>query len=161
MNLEKLPYRPCVGLMIVNQHGRVFVGQRIDNREGKAWQMPQGGVDKGEETLHAAWRELYEETGIGRDLVELVAETASPLLYDLPPELVPNFWKGRFRGQSQHWLLVRFTGTDADINLEAHDPAEFCDFRWVQPDELPDLAVEFKRGVYTALVEQFGPLIAA
>ncbi len=159
MNPENLPYRPCAGFMLVNAEGLVFVGERIDASAHGFWQMPQGGIDKGEDVRDAALRELEEETGIGAHLVEVIAQGAQPLLYDLPPELLGKVWKGKYRGQEQYWFFGRFLGTDDDINLAAHDPAEFKAYRWVAPAELPDLIVPFKRAVYEALVAEFGPLI--
>lgn len=154
-----LPYRPCAGFMLANAAGKVFVGQRIDPRAHGFWQMPQGGIDPGEDPQAAALRELQEETGIGPDLVEIIAPAPAPMKYDLPPELLGKIWKGKYRGQEQHWFLGRFLGSDADVNLEAHDPAEFNAFRWIEPAELPELIVPFKRDVYAALVEEFAPLI--
>ena len=159
MNREGLPYRPCAGFMLVNAEGLVFVGERIDKSAHGFWQMPQGGIDKGEDVRDAALRELEEETGIGPHLVEVVAPASRPMLYDLPPELLGKVWKGKYRGQEQHWFLGRFLGSDADINLDAHDPAEFAAYRWVAPETLPDLIVPFKRDVYAALVAEFSPLI--
>jgi putative (di)nucleoside polyphosphate hydrolase len=154
-----LPYRPCVGVMLVNAEGKVFVGKRIDNKEGDAWQMPQGGMDPGEDVLAAGYRELAEETGVTEAGVRLISRGSEELFYDLPPELVGTLWKGKYRGQRQQWLLMRFTGGDGEIDLEAHDPPEFCEWKWVEPDELPDLIVPFKKRVYRAVVEMFGPLI--
>lgn len=154
-----LPYRPCAGFMLVNAAGEVFVGERIDTRAHGYWQMPQGGIDSGEDPQTAALRELEEETGIGAQLVEIVASASQPLYYDLPPDLLGEVWKGRFRGQVQHWYLGRFRGTDADIDLNAHDPAEFHAFRWVSPHDLPELIIPFKRPVYEQLVAEFAPLI--
>jgi len=159
MNKEQLPYRPCAGFMLVNAEGLVFVGERIDKSAHGFWQMPQGGIDKGEDVRDAALRELEEETGIGPHLVEVIAPASRPMLYDLPPELLGKVWKGKYRGQEQHWFLGRFLGSDADINLDAHDPAEFAAYRWVAPETLPDLIVPFKRDVYAALVAEFSPLI--
>ncbi|WP_226016810.1 RNA pyrophosphohydrolase [Novosphingobium sp. FKTRR1] len=159
LDLAGLPYRPCVGVMLVNAAGRVFVGKRIDNKEGDAWQMPQGGIDEGEDLHAAALRELYEETGVPAELVSLIAQTPEELLYDLPPELLGKLWKGRYRGQRQFWLLLRFAGADTDINLNAHDPAEFLDWKWVDPEQLPDLIVPFKRRVYRQVLDEFRPLI--
>jgi len=154
-----LPYRPCVGVMLVNRHGHAFVGKRIDNREGDFWQMPQGGIDDGEDLRTAALRELHEETGVTESLVALIAQTREELLYDLPEELVGKLWKGKYRGQRQHWMLARFTGEDTDIRLDAHDPAEFCEWKWIEPDLLPELIVPFKRRVYHAVLEEFRALI--
>jgi putative (di)nucleoside polyphosphate hydrolase len=155
----QLPYRPCVGVMLVNDSGQAFVGRRIDNKEGDWWQMPQGGVDEGEDLNAAALRELWEETGVTGDLVTLIAQTREELLYDLPDELVGKLWKGRYRGQRQSWFLARFSGSDADIRLDAHNPAEFCEWKWVQPDLLPELIVPFKKRVYRAVLEEFRELI--
>jgi len=156
---SNLPYRPCVGIMLVNADGLVFVGKRIDNREGDAWQMPQGGIDDGEELLAAGLRELEEETGIAADLVTILAHSAEEHLYDLPEELIGKLWKGRFRGQRQKWLLARFAGADSDIRIDAHDPAEFCEWKWIKPNRLPDLIVPFKKRVYRAVLEEFRDLI--
>ncbi len=157
--MTDLPYRPCAGFMLANSQGRVFVGERIDPSAHGFWQMPPGGIDKGEDPKAAALRELEEETGIGADLVSVIAASSEPLKYDLPPELLGRVWKGKYRGQIQHWYLGRFSGTDAHINLEAHHPAEFHAYRWVEPRELPELIVPFKRNVYEQLVAQFAPLI--
>lgn len=154
-----LPYRPCVGVMLVNGDGKAFVGKRIDNKEGDAWQMPQGGMDDGEDVLAAAFRELGEETGVTSDSAVLLARSKEELLYDLPDELIGKLWGGKYRGQRQFWLLMRFTGTDAEINLEAHEPPEFCEWRWVDPEHLPDLIVPFKKRVYRAVLEEFRMLI--
>jgi len=159
MNPEGLPYRRCAGFMLVNAEGLVFVGERIDASAHGFWQMPQGGIDPGEDVRDAALRELAEETGIGAHLVDVIAPASRPLLYDLPPELLGKVWKGRYRGQEQYWFLGRFLGSAADIDLDAHDPAEFKSYQWVAPATLPDLIVPFKREVYAALVAEFGPLI--
>jgi putative (di)nucleoside polyphosphate hydrolase len=152
-------YRRCAGFMLVNPAGKVFVGQRLDKRILGAWQMPQGGIDEGEDEREAALRELHEETGIDPSLVEIVARMSEPLRYDLPPDLMGTLWGGNYRGQEQTWFLGRFSGTDRDVNLEAHDPPEFGAYRWVEPERLPDLIVPFKREVYARVVEEFGPLI--
>ena len=157
--MSELPYRPCAGFMLVNTQGLVFVGERIDPRAHGYWQMPQGGIDPGESTKVAALRELEEETGVGTNLVEVVAGTAAPLRYDLPPDLIGRVWKGKYRGQEQHWYLGRFTGSDADINLNAHHPAEFRSFRWVDLDQLVELIIPFKRAVYEQVVTEFRDLI--
>ena len=158
-DFSALPYRPCVGVMLVNDQGLVFVGKRIDTREGDFWQMPQGGIDEGEEVRAAALRELWEETGVTEAHVTLLAQTREELLYDLPDELLGKLWRGRYRGQRQFWVLARFTGEDHHVVLDAHDPAEFCDWKWVRPDELPDLIVPFKKRVYRTVVDEFRDLI--
>jgi len=153
--MSDLPYRPCAGFMLVNADGLVFVGERIDPRAHGYWQMPQGGIEPGEHQRDAAIRELEEETGVGPDLVDIVCGTEAPLRYDLPPDLVGRVWKGKYRGQEQHWFLGRFKGSDADINLNAHQPAEFKSFRWVEVDQLAELIIPFKREVYELIVAEF------
>ena len=155
--ISRLPYRPCVGVMLVKDGAGVFVGQRRD-RDQDAWQMPQGGVDDGEAPRDAALRELWEETGVTRDLVELVAETDGWLAYDLPHDLVPRIWKGRFRGQEQKWFLMRFSGDDDQVNIETEHP-EFSAWRWLPADQLVDQIVPFKREVYAKVLEEFGPYL--
>ncbi len=157
--MNELGYRPCVGVMLVNNEGRVFVGRRIDNREGDWWQMPQGGVDEGEDLKEAALRELTEETGAKAEHVSLVGQTREPIRYDLPEELMGKLWGGKYRGQEQIWFLARFSGADADIDLDAHDPPEFCDWKWVDADQLPELIVPFKKRVYRAVLEEFRELV--
>lgn len=154
-----LPYRPCVGVMLVNAQGLAFVGKRIDNREGDLWQMPQGGIDPGEDLRAAGLRELWEETGVEEHQATVIAQTREELFYDLPEQLLGTIWKGRYRGQRQFWLLARFTGTDADIRIDAHRHPEFCEWKWVEPDTLPDLIVPFKKRVYRAVLEEFRSLI--
>ena len=159
-----LPYRPCVGVMLVNAEGQVFVGKRIDTRGqpdegGVYWQMPQGGIDDGEDLHAAALRELWEETGVGEHHVTLLATTREELLYDLPEELLGKLWKGKYRGQRQHWILARFTGSDEDVRLDAHDPAEFDAWQWMEPDLLPELIVPFKKRVYRSVLDEFRALI--
>ena len=159
VDLAALPYRPCVGIMLVNGEGKVFVGQRIDAKEGDRWQMPQGGIDKGEDLHTAAFRELGEETGVGESHATIIAETREELLYDLPDALLGKLWGGKYRGQRQHWLLMRFTGEDADVRLDAHDPAEFFEWKWLDPEALPEMIVPFKRRVYRAVLDEFRELI--
>ena len=155
MSNKELGYRPCVGVMLVNSEGKAFVGKRIDNREGDWWQMPQGGVDEGEELEKALLREVGEEVGARPEHLEIVARLPEELVYDLPPELQGKLWGGRYRGQRQSWFLVRFAGADSDIDLDAHHDPEFCEWRWVDPELLPELIVPFKREVYQAIVAGF------
>jgi putative (di)nucleoside polyphosphate hydrolase len=151
---EKRPYRPGVGIMLLNPHGRVLVAQRLD-MPSDAWQMPQGGVDKNEDPLAAAWREMREE--IGTDKAELAAESRAWLTYDLPPALADRIWGGRYRGQRQKWFAFRFRGEDADIDITTENP-EFSAWKWADMRELPNLIVPFKRRLYSELVEEFGHL---
>lgn len=149
----KLPYRPCVGVMLINRAKDVFVGQRLDTKYD-AWQMPQGGVEKGEDPREAALRELWEETGVDPALVRVLAETENWLPYELPFDLVPKLWKGRFRGQEQKWFLMQFHGRDEDINIETEHP-EFSQWRWLPPGDLARNIVPFKRDVYAAVLDAF------
>lgn len=159
-----LPYRPCVGVALFNRDGRVFIGRRKreagpEHVDGDlAWQMPQGGIDPGEAPLDAAIRELGEEAGIAPEKVELVAEAPDELFYDLPEDLIGRIWKGRWRGQRQRWFLFRFTGTDADVNIQTAEP-EFRAWRWVEPAQLPELIVPFKRELYAQLLDIFGEVL--
>ena len=152
---KNLGYRPCVGMMVFNRSGRVFVGQRLDNPTD-AWQMPQGGIDKGEDPRAAALRELEEEIGTAN--VEIIAETEDWLRYDLPQTLIGKLWKGRYRGQEQKWFVMRFLGGDDEIDLHTHHP-EFSDWKWVDVVALPDLIVPFKRSLYRELVRRFRDLV--
>ena len=157
-SLDGLPYRPCVGVLLFNARRQVFVGQRIDMVQ-EAWQMPQGGIDRGEDPRDTALRELEEETGVRPDKVELLAETREWLRYDLPPNLVNRVWRGRYRGQEQKWFAARFLGTDADIDIDTSHP-EFSDWRWSPADELVANAVSFKRALYEAVIAEFRPFLS-
>jgi len=152
---ETLPYRPCAGIMLLNQNDKVFVGQRID-MPSEHWQMPQGGIDEGEDPLTAAKRELLEE--IGTDKAELIKELDEWIYYDLPAELLGKIWKGRYRGQKQRWYLFRFTGVDADINIETEHP-EFSNWKWTDVKALVPEIVPFKRETYQKVVDGFGSFI--
>jgi len=151
MNKPELPYRPCVGIMLLNRQGRVFIGKRLDQTV-EGWQMPQGGIDPGEEPRQAALRELQEEVGTAR--VEIIGEMGDWITYDLPPHLVGIAFHGRFKGQRQKWFCLRFLGEDSEINLHTHEP-EFSDWKWVDLDALPGLIVPFKRDTYRAVIAAF------
>lgn len=152
-NDDGLPYRPCAGVMLLNADGEVFVGQRLDSASD-AWQMPQGGIDPGEEPEEAAIRELGEETGIAPHLVDIVARSSGEHLYDLPPHLMGKMWGGKYRGQRQTWFLMRFKGTDADVDIATRHQ-EFRAWRWVSPDQLESLIVPFKKELYRNVVAEF------
>ena len=146
-------YRRGVGVMLLNSEGKVFVGARIDNTDD-AWQMPQGGIDKGEEPWATALRELEEETGIPPRLVERLSAHPDRLRYDLPEELRGKLWGGKWKGQLQDWYLARFLGEDSDVNIATEHP-EFRDWKWIEPAELPELIVPFKRELYRQLLREF------
>ncbi len=167
LRAEDLPYRPCVGVMVLNKDGLVWAGRRIadtnagDDTSQHLWQMPQGGIDEGEDPLAAAYRELYEETGI--QTVSLLGQSRCWIKYDLPPQLIGISLKGRYRGQSQRWFAFRFEGNEAEIRINpppvAHDP-EFDAWEWKQLTDLPDLIVPFKRSVYDQVIAEFLHLTA-
>lgn len=155
---KDLPYRPCVGVVLVNAQGLVFTGERVDTPG--AWQMPQGGIDKGETPQAAALRELEEETGLSPDLVTVEAETDDWVTYDLPDHLLGKMWKGKYKGQKQKWFLLRFNGLDTDIDIEKHD-IEFARWRWSTADEVLEHIVPFKRAVYDQVIAAFRPKLTA
>ena len=150
---KDLPYRPCAGMMVLNKKGQVFVGRRIDMIT-EHWQMPQGGIDAGEDPLQAAVRELEEE--IGTSKVDLIHSLDEWLKYDLPEDLIGKIWKGKYRGQKQKWFLFRFLGDDRDINIDTDHP-EFLEWKWAEFSELPSLIVPFKRDLYETILQKFAP----
>lgn len=160
VDAETLPYRPCVGVMLINRDGFVFVGNRIQAIDAGplTWQMPQGGIDKGEDPRTAAFRELREETGVHKSKAEIVGEIDDWLTYDLPPHLVGHALKGKYRGQKQRWFAMRFLGKDSDVDIAADAHREFSEWAWVPIGELADLIVPFKRGIYERIVKEFAPL---
>ena len=149
-DLKNLPYRHGVGMMVFNDEKQIFVGKRIDNQE--AWQMPQGGVDKGENVKVAAKRELYEETGI--QSIRIIKQSDKEYIYDLPDHLLGKIWKGKYKGQKQTWYLMKFLGPDSEININQKHP-EFNEWKWVSIDELPNLIVNFKKDLYQAVIAEF------
>jgi putative (di)nucleoside polyphosphate hydrolase len=153
--LDELPYRPCAGIMLANMQGKIFVGQRMDRLEGTgAWQMPQGGIDKGEDPRTAGLRELAEETAVTS--AEIIAESSHWYNYDLPEHLIGKSWTGKYRGQTQKWLALRFTGDDTEIDLAPlGHKQEFDQWRWARMDELIELIVPFKRQVYEQVIAEF------
>ena len=152
--LKELPYRNGVGIMLINDNKKVFVGKRIDNKS--AWQMPQGGVDQDENIVDAVKRELKEETGVSS--IKIIKKSDKIYTYDLPDYLLGKIWKGRFKGQKQTWFLAQFLGTDDEINLDQKN-AEFKEWKWVGINELPDLIVPFKKNLYQELVKEFESFI--
>lgn len=152
------PYRQGVGMMLLNAEGRVFVGRRVGD-VADIWQMPQGGIDEGEEPRAAALRELEEEAGTAK--AHVLAEAGRWLSYDLPPDVAGRIWGGKYRGQCHKWFLLRFTGEDADIDLAHHHSPEFSHWRWVEPSVLPALVISFKRALYEMLLDEFKPHLDA
>ena len=152
-HFNKLPYRSNVGIMMVNEKGYVFVGQRLDNNQN-AWQMPQGGIDAGEDPETAAYRELLEETGVKKQNVRFVASSSQWLSYDLPEDLIPILWNGKFRGQKQKWFLFKFLGEDGDINIATEHP-EFSKWKWISKENLLKEIVPFKKSVYENVLKEF------
>ena len=150
--INLLPYRLGVGLVIINDQLEIFTGRRLDNT--KAWQMPQGGIDNNEIPLEAAYREMYEETGIRKSKVTLLKQTKTWYRYDLPQEIQNKFWGGKFRGQSQKWFLFKFLGTEFDINIQTKDQ-EFSDWKWAKKAEMLDSIVPFKRSLYQSVLKDF------
>ncbi|MAI54784.1 MAG: RNA pyrophosphohydrolase [Gammaproteobacteria bacterium] len=150
---DALPYRLNVGIMLINHDGLVFVGQRRDNHSD-AWQMPQGGIDDGENPKEAALRELHEETGIPANLVQVLEVSENWISYDLPKDLISQLWGGRFRGQKQKWYLMRFLGSDTEVNIQTETP-EFSAWKWIPPDALVENIVPFKKSVYQKVLSEF------
>lgn len=151
MTQETDLYRPCVGIALFNNAGKVFVGERIDTPG--AWQMPQGGVDQGEEVEQTAMRELAEETGTNK--AEIIKIADRKIRYDLPEDLRKKLWNGKYKGQEQTWIAACFTGIDTDINLNAFNPPEFSAWQWAELKETVDLIVPFKRDIYTQIIDMF------
>lgn len=157
LEYSKRPYRPCVGIMLINDNGHIFGGQRIDNR-AEAWQMPQGGIDAGEDVETACFREMREE--IGTDKADILSIHPEWLNYDIPLPLADRLWGGSYRGQSQKWVALRYTGQNSDINIATEEP-EFFSWQWMSPADLIQLAVPFKRPVYEDIMTQFAQYIKA
>ncbi|MEC7243769.1 MAG: RNA pyrophosphohydrolase [Pseudomonadota bacterium] len=157
LEYSKRPYRPCVGIMLINDNGHIFGGQRIDNR-AEAWQMPQGGIDAGEDVETACFREMREE--IGTNKADILSIHPEWLNYDIPLPLADRLWGGSYRGQSQKWVALRYTGQDSDINIATEEP-EFFSWQWMSPADLIQLAVPFKRPVYEDIMTQFAQYIKA
>ena len=159
VNMDKkfknLPLRDGVGIVVLNKKNEVFVAQRIDNPK-KFWQMPQGGVDEGEDFLKAAYRELEEETSIKN--VKLIKELENTTTYELPDYLLGIIWKGKYKGQKQKWFIMRFTGEEKEINIKTKNP-EFLDWKWIEIDQLTEVVVDFKLHVYKEVKEQVKKII--
>ena len=154
-NFEKLPYRNGVGIVVLNNQNKVFIAKRIDN-PNNFWQMPQGGVDEGENLLNAAYRELKEETSINN--VELIKELEEWTCYDLPSRLINIIWKGKFKGQKQKWFVVKFLGKDSEINIQTKKP-EFLEWKWIELDKITEIVVNFKLNVYQKVKEEVNKLL--
>ena len=150
---KNLPYRSNVGIMLINDDGHIFVGQRLDNNQN-AWQMPQGGIDGDEDPKSAAYRELLEETGVEEKNVKFLASSSKWLSYDLPEDLIPKLWEGKYRGQKQKWFLFKFLGTNRDINISTEHP-EFSNWKWLPKEHLLDEIVPFKKSVYESVLREF------
>ncbi|MEM6621216.1 MAG: RNA pyrophosphohydrolase [Pseudomonadota bacterium] len=155
--ISALPYRPNVGLMLLNGRGEVFAGQRLDY-SGNAWQMPQGGIDNGESPHEAALRELTEETGLLPASVDILRESAVWHTYDFPPSLITKLWNGSYRGQTQRWFALRYKGPDSDININTEEP-EFACWSWMAHNELIGKIVPFKRETYDKVFEEFADFL--
>jgi len=153
LEYKRRPYRPCVGIMLINSNKQIFAGQRIDNHL-EAWQMPQGGIDEGEDVETACFREMKEE--IGTDKASIIAIHPEWLNYDIPEILADKLWDRKYRGQTQKWVALNFTGTDSDINIKTHIP-EFSKWKWISPQQLTSLAAPFKREVYENVLNVFKP----
>ena len=151
--IKHLHYRPCVGIMLLNKDNHIFSGHRLDNNS-TAWQMPQGGIESGETPLRAALRELAEETSVLSSQIQILSETTGWITYDLPINLIPKLWQGRYRGQEQKWFLMRFLGDDSLINISTKTP-EFNAWRWLSAIELIDRVVPFKRKAYEQVINIF------
>ena len=164
-SFEELPYRPCAGLFVVNHEGRAFIGRRADGPEHidetHVWQLPQGGIDKGEDPWPAALRELYEETSIRS--IEKLGEIEDWLTYDIPRDILKQAWNGKYRGQTQKWYALRFTGDESEIDIVhpggGHHKPEFIAWRWEPAENLPDLVVPFKRKIYERVVDEFSKFV--
>ena len=155
LEYQRRPYRPCVGIMLINSNNQIFAGQRIDNHL-EAWQMPQGGIDEGEDVETACFREMKEE--IGTDKASIIAIHPEWLNYDIPEILADKLWNQKYRGQTQKWVALKFTGTDSDINIKTHIP-EFSKWKWISPQQLASLAAPFKRVVYENVLDVFKPYL--